>query len=80
MVGDTENCKHLTVFIPDTNDFYFSCKFSCCVQRRQPVKLPLWWDSTKCALNNPQVIFMVISSCFSDTALFLRIFQVGFNF
>ena len=34
MVGDTENCKHLTVFIPETIDFYFSCKFLAVLKDR----------------------------------------------
>ena len=52
MVGDTKNCKHLTVFY--TRHYCAYCisiltNFLAVFK----VKLHLWWDSAKLALNNP---------------------------
>ena len=71
MVGDTDNCKILSVFIPGRIVFLFFLQILLLFSKTtSPVKLPLWYDSAKIALNCPTGHFMLIGSCFSDAAYF----------
>ena len=81
MVTDTENCKILSVFIPDRIVFLFFLQILLLFSKTtSPVKLPLWCDSAKFALNYPTGHFHGNRLLFFRCSLFLKIFQVGFNF
>ena len=52
MVGDTEYCKILSVFMPNTIVFLFFLQILLMFSKTtSPVKLPLWCDSAKFASN-----------------------------
>ena len=58
MVGETGNCKYLTVFY--TRHYCISIFLANLLAKTtSPVKLPLWWDSAQFASNNPTGLFMV---------------------
>ena len=81
MVGDTESCKILSYFIPDTILFLFFLQILLLFSNTtSPVKLPLWCDSAKFALNYPTGHFHGNRLLFFRYSLFLKIFQAGFNF
>ena len=68
-------------FIPDTIVFLFFLQILLLFSKTtSPVKLSLWCDSAKFALNYPTGHFHGNRLLFFRCSLFLKIFQVGFNF